>query len=343
MLTPATIPAHKITFYDRVNSNVVHEWLKNVLNDEAYAELLLKRNSFQFTDPITGDFTYDGIIMLHLALSKYNPSVVVGVECLRAKLETIRMHAYNNNVADLCTDFQSTIKEIKRMGGNCESERRYIITALMSGPNAKFNNYIDRINDDVEARSGPHKDITVEEIITSATTKFDTMERTGDWTRVDPRDAKLLALATEATSLKEEISSLKALGTQAASSSSGGSGGSGGSSGSVSSSANNEKVGGVDKWRTIKKADTINMNGRTWYWCDKHVHPQGHFNGLYCYHKPEDHEEWRNKYRKGKGKTTNDTSKKLAISERLKEVLCSKLMLSDEDAENLCQEINQVN
>jgi hypothetical protein len=219
----------------------------------------------------------------------------------------------------------------------------------MSGPNAKFNNYIDHTNDDIEARSGPHKDITVEEIITSATTKFDTMERTGDWTKVDPCDAKLLALTTEATSLKNEISSLKALGTQAAPSSSGGSGGSGGQSGPVSSGADNEMIGGVQRWRTIKKAQTIRMNGKTWHWCDKHVHSQGHFNGLYCYHKPEDHDEWKAKYKKGNnnstnsGNSANDASKKLAINQRLKEVLCSKLMLSDEDADHLCKEVNQLN
>ena len=53
--------------------------------------------------------------------------------------------------------------------------------------------------------------------------------------------------------MKNEISSLKALGTQAAPSSSGGSGGSGGQSGPVSSGADNEMIGGVQKWRTIKR------------------------------------------------------------------------------------------
>jgi len=175
VLAPATDPAHKVTFYDRVNSNVVHEWVRNILDDQGFSELLLKKEAFEFADPATGDIVFDGVIMLFFALNKYDPSVVVGVECLRAKLETIRLHSYKNKVDDLCTDFQRTVKDIGRRGGKCESERHYLITALMSGPNSKFNNYIDHINNDIESKSGPYKNITVNEIITSATTKYSTI------------------------------------------------------------------------------------------------------------------------------------------------------------------------
>ena len=342
-LSPATVPADKDTFYKRVNANVVHEWLRNVLDEDAYAELLLEKEEFEFIDTATGDIVFDGIIMLFLALNKYDPSVVVGVECLRIKLETIRLHAYKNNVKELSKDFQRTVKDIRRLGGTCESTRRYLMTALMSGPNAKFNSYIDRINDDIEAKSGPYKDFTVESIMSAATTKYETMDRTGDWSKVDPRDAKLLALTTEASSLKEEVSSLKALGTQQH-------GGGGGSGGAKNAGSDSDLVGGVKKWRTIKKGDTMQKDNLTWWWCPKHVHPHGHFNGLYCLHKPADHDEWKAKFRKGRGKQeqsseTNkpDQSKKLLINQRLKEVLCTKLMLSDEDADNLCKEINQEN
>lgn len=344
-LAPATVPADQTTFYDRVNANVVHEWLKNVLNEEAYAELLLQKNDFEFIDDVTDDIVFDGIIMLYLALNKYDPSVVVGVECLRIKLETIRLHSYKNKVSELCTEFQRTTRDIRRLGGTCESTRRYLMNALMSGPNAKFNNYIDRINDDIEAKSGPYKDYTVDTIISAATTKYETMDRTGDWSKVDPRDAKLLALTTESSTLKEELSSLKALGTQQY-------GGGGGSGGTNRTGGNTDLVGGVKKWRTIKSGATMEKDSLTWHWCPKHVHPHGHFNGLYCLHKPEDHDEWKAKFRKGRGQrepaqpansNKPDQSKKLSINQRLKEVLCTKLMLSDEDADNLCKEVNQEN
>ena len=357
-LTPGTNAAHKTIFYDRVNANVVHEWLKNVLDDQAYAELLLQKESFQFIDPTTGNVTYDGVIMLFLALKRFDPSVIVGVECLRAKLETIKLHTYNNKVDDMCLDFQNTLKEIKRLGGNCESERRYLISALMSGPNAKFNSYIDRIKDDVEARSGPYKDMTVNEILTSAKTKYATMDRTGEWTKVDPRDAQLLALTTEAKQLKEQVSSLKALGTQSNASQQGGGGGRSGGGGN-GQHKDTDIVGGVEYWRTVNKGQSLMKNGKPWSWCPHHKHPHGHFNGLYCLHKPEEHDEWKARYKKGKPSANatsgnpaaasgtpasgNDASKKLVISSRLKEVLLTNLMLSDEDAEKICKECEQGN
>ena len=180
-----------------MNANVVHEWLRNVIDEEAYAELLLEKEDFEFIDTATGDIVFDGIIMLFLALNKYDPRVVVGIECLHIKLETIRLNEYKNNVKELTKDFQQTVKDIRRLGGTCKSTRRYLMTALMSGPNAKFNSYIDCINDDIEAKSGPYKDFTVESIMLAATTKYKTMDFTGDWSKIDPCDAKLLALATK--------------------------------------------------------------------------------------------------------------------------------------------------
>ena len=92
--------------------------------------------------------------------------------------------------------------------------------------------------------------------------------------------------------------------------------------------------------------------GTTVYWSPKHVHPQGLFNGSYNWHKTEDHESWkaalnsRRAAKKGSANTTDSKTlaatqqgtQKLAISQRLKEVLCSKLMLSDTDADDICKE-----
>ena len=52
----------------------------------------------------------------------------------------------------------------------------------------------------------------------------------------------------------------------------------------------------------------IKKEGKTWYWCPKHV-SQGKYDGLYVTHKPEDHDEWaknRNRFRKRDNKNEND-------------------------------------
>jgi hypothetical protein len=198
---------------------------------------------------------------------------------------------YKNRVDDLCTDFQALLKEIDQLGGVCTSSRRYLITALLLGPNEKFNNYIDQINDNIETKSGPHKDITVEEIIVVATTKYSTMDCMGDWTRVDPCYAKLLTLTTKVDKLETKNNQLKALGTASQPPPKGG------------PRHGVDMKGGVDTWRTVKQNQTLMKDGKTWYWCPHHKHPRGEFDGLYCLHKPEDHNEWKAKYRKGKPST----------------------------------------
>ena len=39
-----------------------------------------------------------------------------------------------------------------------------------------------------------------------------------------------------------------------------------------------------------KTEEEIEKDGKTWYWCPRHVVP-GKYDGLYVTHKPEDHDE----------------------------------------------------
>ena len=81
-----------------------------------------------------------------------------------------------------------------------------------------------------------------------------------------------------------------------------------------------------------KTEDSIQKEGRTWYWCPHHK-VEGSYDGLYVTHKPEEHEEWKNnrsqfrrkKYLEKKKDNSDEskeknskTSKKLVINENLK-------------------------
>ena len=112
-------------------------------------------------------------------------------------------------------------------------------------------------------------------------------------------------------------------------------------------------TGQIATWRTINKGPMSTApDGKTVSWCPQHVHTQGLFNGAYNWHKPEYHDickaalNARRAAKKGSDNTTDATTpaaaqqgtQKPAISQRLKEVLCSKLMLSDTDAGDICKE-----
>ena len=124
--------------------------------------------------------------MLRLVMAKLDPSMIVGVELLCQRLETIRLAEFSNNVEDMCSTIEATMKKINGLGKECESIRRYVITALKSGPNANFNAYIDRINDDIESGTGQHRNMAWDDICESACSKYRNMESTKEWSKVDP-------------------------------------------------------------------------------------------------------------------------------------------------------------
>ncbi len=137
VLDPSTSDPDKQTFYERVNSHVVSEWLKNVLDEKSYHTLLLKKDQFSFVDAVTGASSFDGPIMLKLALDKMDPSTIVGAEVLRTKLENCCLHSYKNNVEEMCTDIDAAAQRSQRplrvhlplhsqctqLGSECEVQR----------------------------------------------------------------------------------------------------------------------------------------------------------------------------------------------------------------------------
>ena len=340
-LDPANDADDKKLFYERVDANVVTEWIPQVLDDVSYSTLLLSMDEFTFVDT-NGSQTFEGTIMLKKVLDELDPCVVVGVENLRKKLEEIRLDKYNENVKDMITDIEHTYKQILALGKDCESIRRYVITALASAKNKRFKDYVHRMNDDVESGTGQYCNFDWKQICASAKTKYVNMSSTGEWNEVNPHEAKLLALATKVDQLEKQNA---ALATTNASNSAP-------PQNNVRSNVDRTLAGGVERWRTVKKGPSIQVDGKTFFWCPHHKHPKGFFDGLYCIHRPENHAEWKAKYKKNRPTDTNaddkdapadDGKKKLSINQRLREVLCSKLMLSDEDADNICKHVTQEN
>ena len=102
--------------------------------------------------------------------------------------------------------------------------------------------------------------------------------------KVDPKDAKILALTTKVTALEHSVSTNSANATN--------NGRSGGRYGGGNKGNQGDKVAGVEKWRTVNKGTTSQHEGKTVWWCPYHKHKDELFYGLYVWHKPEDHDAW---------------------------------------------------
>ena len=105
--------------------------------------------------------------MLKIVLTALDPSVVVGVELLRSKLENMKLAPFKNNVNDMCTEIEDLVHRIEGLGQKCELIQPYTLNALTSGPNDRFNKYIEHIADDINSGTGANKDLDWESIISA--------------------------------------------------------------------------------------------------------------------------------------------------------------------------------
>ena len=103
-LDPANDADDKTKFYSRVDSQVVAELIKNVLTNADYTKLMLKKSIFTFEDDATGIDFIDGPCLRMLLMDRVDPNIVVGIEVLCAKPESIKLHSFNNNVDAMLTD-----------------------------------------------------------------------------------------------------------------------------------------------------------------------------------------------------------------------------------------------
>lgn len=152
------------------------------------------------------------------------------------------------------------------------------------------------------------------------------METKKLWNKVDPRDAQLMAMATELKELKSQQTKATALA----------------SASNTGRRTDDPFIDGLPRWRTVKKGDTMIVDGRTYYWCPHHKHAEGYWNGLYCTHLPS--RCFKNPAHNKSGKPGNDKSgkekssnqsAKLELHAKLKEVMCTNLCLSSEDVDRI--------
>ena len=90
-------------------------------------------------------------------MDRVDPNIVIGIEVLRAKLESVKLHYFGNKFDAMLTDMEENYVKILVNHSTCESIRRYCLNALLSGPDANFNAFIERIKDDIDSQTGLNK------------------------------------------------------------------------------------------------------------------------------------------------------------------------------------------
>ena len=151
----------------------------------------------------------------------------------------------------MLTDMEESYSNIINNKSTCESIRRYMFNPLLSGPNPKFNAFIKQIKDDIDLGIGLKNNMSHDDIATAARAKYNNMVAYDKYSKLDPKDSKVLALTTKVTALERSVSENPENVT------------SGGGSGGGYRGNQGEKIAGVEKWRTVNKGATIQHEGKT--------------------------------------------------------------------------------
>ena len=348
-LTPGTNDAHKAKFYNRVDSNVVSEIIKGTLTPKGWEDLMLEKKKFTFTVAATGVETYDGPCMLKVLLEEIDPTSSVNIELHRTAIEEAKLHSYDNNVTEMIKDIEKHHQAIVENGASYEpaTYRRHILAALLSGPNEVFNTHFKAIKSDVDSHYGYHSTITPKVLLTAAKTQYTNIDKRKEWNKVDPKDAKMMALTTKLEKYEKEQAKPP---TET------------GGGGAIADNAVLPGCKTLLAWRAKFVGKKITKNGVVWNWCPHHVDPGGKYSGLYYENHDENtHAEFMKKKRErfaqykanrsAGGNTTGGgtagggtpAAGSMQISEALKTALCTNFCVTEDDLNKVVNSVEQEN
>ncbi len=340
-IDPENTAPDRIVFYSRVDSAVVAKLIENSLTPLGWSDLMLYKDKFSYVDQATGEILFDGPTMLKLIYLKVDPDTLVGMESLRVKLEKAQSSEHGNDVDVMLKMLEGTYKILKdnSHAPDTTSFCRYIVNALQSGKNHEFNSYIQRINDDIQSGIGIHKDISPEDLIQAARSKYNNMVEDKSWGKVDPKDAVIMALTTKLSALEKKVTAPPGNATPS----------------NPSAHATSGVI--IDAWRKKFDGNMKEVNGRKWWWCPKHKR-EGEYDGLYVTHHPNKHDEnvafWKKEKearRSAKQSTESAANKKptstptssLTLNTKLKQVLITSACLSESDVDKILNEAQSEN
>jgi len=263
--------------------------------------------------------------MLQYLFLEIDPSTIISMEKYKTIIETAKLSAYGNCVNTMLAKMKTAYDTIIENGDTHNDCLRHLFKALLTSSYKRFVGHIETL------QNGYIQDTstcTVSHLISYAKNMYTNLVDFGEWGKVDPQETKLLALQTQFVKYKKDSPK-----------------------GTTCPTVPKGKAPVLNPLRKVKKGDSMIIDGKQMWWCPKHIHPRGEFNGLYMEHKPEDHHIWaaekkrkKEEYKKKKlaskaGTSTpnNAKPKSFKMNDKLRTALCTQGQLTPELLEEIIE------
>ena len=114
----------------------------------------------------------------------------------------MKLHPDQKDVDAMLTDMEESSSKIINKKSTCEYVCQYMLNALLYGPNPKFNAFIERIKDDIDSGTGLKNHMSHDDLATAARAKYNNMVASDEYSKLYPKNAKIIDLTTKVTSLE---------------------------------------------------------------------------------------------------------------------------------------------
>ena len=195
---------------NRQFSSTLNFILKNHLQRASFISLNPKKDTFTYTDEVTGRKVDCGLIKLWTILKIVKPQLVVDYREHEKKLESLTLRSCRNNVQKFLTTMETTEILINSLlpGTEVFSDQRYntiMFNQLLKTTCKDFLTNVKQSRSDWIKNPKTFDQATAQMEFTNLYTNFSSA---GDWDRADEEQAKIIALTTELTDTKAQIAKL---------------------------------------------------------------------------------------------------------------------------------------
>lgn len=325
----------------RVVSQVIYDFLENHLTESSMVAMRVQKSKFQFTCSESGEVFNDGFYVLYLLLKHVKPTMVVSVEALRKKLESITLPGNGYNVLKATTLAQDLRLQIINEYGAPSCADNYWLThyfrAMETANNKDFLGAVSRSKSDWEMEKPGCMDREV--IVQHLCKLYNNKVHDKTWGKTESQSKEVVLVSEQLSEVRKQVKEQKKLLDEMKTA--------GTSKPSPASEGGEKKFG---SWRTtfVGETSTNPENGKPVKWCKHHGKK-----GCYMPHD-HDHAAWAaDRAEKQKKRSRNEedneapagkkskvTPKKLTLDPRIKQALVSNCIMSANEIGVMMDEVN---
>ena len=113
--------------------------------------------------------------IVYLIYQIIDPTTEVGMDATLKLLESCKMGDYGYDCNEMLKQMEKWYKKLKSNGCAPANFRRLLVDALGTGQNHSFNQFVERISDEIESGFGSRANITPDQLIVAARSKYNNM------------------------------------------------------------------------------------------------------------------------------------------------------------------------